>query len=162
MLCDNCKERDAVVHLTQIVESQVTQLHLCEKCAAARGVETTVAMPKHPLAGLLQSAQQQLPSAQQSDAVRCSFCSSSLRDFRSSGRLGCASCYGAFEASLRELLRRVHGASKHTGRVYEPPKPDLLQRASTLVELRDRLRRAIEQEQFELAADIRDRIRVLE
>ena len=119
-------------------------------------------MPKRPLAGLLQSAQHQLPAAQQNDSARCSFCSSSLRDFRSSGRLGCASCYSAFESSLRELLRRVHGASKHSGRVYEPPRPDLLQRASTLVELRDRLRRAIEQEQFELAADIRDRIRVLE
>lgn len=162
MLCDNCKERDAVVHLTQIEEGEVRQHHLCEKCAAARGVETTVAMPKHPLAGLLQSAQQQLPAAQQGDAVRCSFCSSSLRDFRASGRLGCARCYAAFEASLRELLRRVHGASKHTGRGYESPKPDLLQRASTLVELRDRLRRAIEQEQFEVAAEIRDRIRVLE
>lgn len=162
MLCDNCKERDAVVHLTRMKENQVKQVHLCEKCAAAEGVETTVSMPKHPLAGLLQSAQQQLPAAQQNDSARCSFCSSSLRDFRSSGRLGCASCYSAFEASLRELLRRVHGASKHSGRVYEPPRPDLLQRASTLVELRDRLRRAIEQEQFELAADIRDRIRVLE
>ena len=161
MLCDNCKERDAVVHLTQIVESAVTQLHLCEKCAAEKGVETTVAMPAHPLAGLLQSAQQQ-PTSAQGDAVRCAFCSSTLRDFRASGRLGCAHCYGAFETSLRELLRRVHGNSRHAGRRYEPPRPDLLERDSTLGELRDRLRRAIESEQFELAADLRDRIRVLE
>jgi len=161
MVCDSCKERDAVVHLTQIVENAVTQLHLCEKCAAEKGVETTVAMPKHPLAGLLQAAQQQAPVAH-GDAVRCTFCSATLRDFKASGRLGCAHCYGAFESSLRELLRRVHGNSRHVGRRYDPPSPDVLERETTLGELRDRLRRAIESEQFELAADLRDRIRVME
>jgi protein arginine kinase activator len=161
MVCDSCKERDAVVHLTQIVENAVTQLHLCEKCAAEKGVETTVAMPKHPLAGLLQAAQQQAPMSH-GDAVRCTFCSATLRDFKASGRLGCAHCYGAFESSLRELLRRVHGNSRHVGRRYDPPSPDVLERETTLGELRDRLRRAIESEQFELAADLRDRIRVME
>jgi protein arginine kinase activator len=161
MVCDSCKERDAVVHLTQIVENAVTQLHLCEKCAAEKGVETTVAMPKHPLAGLLQAAQQQVQVAQ-GDAVRCTFCSATLRDFKASGRLGCAHCYGAFESSLRELLRRVHGNSRHVGRRYEPPRPEAFERDTTLGELRDRLRRAIESEQFELAADLRDRIRVME
>jgi protein arginine kinase activator len=164
MLCDNCKERDAVVHLTQIVESAVTQLHLCEKCAAEKGVETTVAMPKHPLGDFLHAVQQQ-PSTAHSDAVRCTFCSISLRDFRASGRLGCAHCYGAFESSLRELLRRVHGASRHAGHRYEPPQPEAMTQppqATMLGELRDRLRAAIESEQFELAADLRDRIRVLE
>jgi len=161
MLCDNCKERDAVVHLTQIEEGTVKQRHLCEKCAAEQGVETTIAMPKHPLAGLLQAAQQQAQTVQ-GDAVRCTFCSATLRDFRASGRLGCAHCYGAFESSLRELLRRVHGNSRHAGRRYDPPRPELLQRDTTLGELRDKLRRAVESEQFELAADLRDRIRVIE
>ena len=161
MLCDNCRERDAVVHLTKIVENAVTLLHLCEKCAAEKGVETTISMPKHPLGDFLQAVQQQLSTAQV-DAVRCAFCATTLRDFRSSGRLGCAHCYGAFEQSLRELLRRVHGSPRHVGRVYEPPHPSEMQRATTLVELKDRLRRAIEREEFELAASIRDQIRVLE
>jgi protein arginine kinase activator len=85
-----------------------------------------------------------------------------LRDFRSTGRLGCAHCYSAFEASLRELLRRVHGNSRHEGRRYEPPRAELMERATTLGELKERLRHAIESEQFELAADLRDRIRVME
>ncbi len=161
MVCDNCKERDAVVQLVQVTEEGKRDLHLCEKCAAAKGVETTVSTPKTPLHDFLMAVQQQMGTAV-TDAVRCTFCSLSLREFRQTGRLGCAHCYAAFESSLRELLRRVHGASRHSGRVYEPPKPDLLQRASTIVELRDRLRRAIEQEQFETAADIRDRIRALE
>ena len=121
MVCDSCKERDAVVHLTQIVENAVTQLHLCEKCAAEKGVETTVAMPKHPLAGLLQAAQQAPLS--HGDAVRCTFCSATLRDFKASGRLGCAHCYGAFESSLRELLRRVHGTPGMPAGVTTRPAP---------------------------------------
>jgi protein arginine kinase activator len=161
MVCDGCKERDAVVHLTQIVESAVTQLHLCEKCAAERGVETTVATPKHPLGDFLQAVQQQMTSVK-TDAGRCTFCSSTLKDFRSSGRLGCAYCYKAFESSLRELLRRVHGNSKHAGRRYDAPQTQVVEEVTILGELRDRLRRAVESEQFELAADLRDRIKVLE
>ena len=60
MVCDNCHERDAVVNLTTIENNAVRQLHLCEQCAAERGVETTVATPKHPLGEFLQAVQQQL------------------------------------------------------------------------------------------------------
>lgn len=162
MLCEQCKERDASVQLTTIEQGQVNLLHLCERCAAERGVETTLAAsPKAPIGNFLQTVHQQLAATQQ-DAVRCSFCQTSLRDFRASGRLGCAHCYGAFETSLRELLRRVHGNSRHVGREYAPPRPESLEKATTLLELRDRLRRAIELEQFELAAALRDQIKVLE
>lgn len=161
MVCDQCRERDAVVHLTQIVDAAVTQVHLCEKCAAERGIETTIAMPKHPLGDFLQAVQQQalqLPG----DAARCAYCGTSLRDFRASGRLGCAHCYGAFEQSLRELLRRVHGGTRHEGWRYDVRDPDLMTRDFTLNELRQKLERAVSQEAFEMAATIRDQIRGLE
>jgi protein arginine kinase activator len=161
MLCDQCHERDAVLNLTQIVENAVTQLHLCEKCAAERGIETTVSMPTHPLGDFLQAAQQQalqLPG----DAARCAYCGTSLKDFRASGRLGCAHCYGAFEQSLRDLLRRVHGSARHAGRTYEVPNPALLERDVSLGALRAQLQKAIEREDFESAARLRDQIRTLE
>jgi len=63
---------------------------------------------------------------------------------------------------MRELLRRVHGSNRHIGKTYRPPQHEALERAAALGELRERLRRAIENEQFELAADLRDRIKVLE
>jgi protein arginine kinase activator len=161
MLCDNCGERDAAVHLTTIVNNEVKQQHLCERCAAERGVETTVSVPKHPLGALLQAAQQQLavPAA---ETGRCTFCGSTMNDFRTTGRWGCARCYTTFEASMRELLRRVHGNARHMGETYLPPQPELDEKATILGELKERLRRAIETEQFELAADLRDRIRVME
>ncbi|HEY3286599.1 MAG TPA: UvrB/UvrC motif-containing protein [Gemmatimonadaceae bacterium] len=160
MLCDQCKERDAVVHLTQIVNAEVTQLHLCEKCAAAKGIETTVAMPKHPLGDFLHAVQQQsAPSV--GDQARCAYCQTSLRDFRASGRLGCAQCYTAFEGALRELLRRVHGAARHRGREYDAPVAAGIV-GSELDSLRERLQRAVAAEEFELAAALRDQIRALE
>lgn len=160
MLCNECGEREGVVKVTKMENNSVTLEHLCEKCAAARGIETTVSMEKHPLSDFLSGVQQQ--AGGNADSARCTFCSTTLREFRSSGRLGCMHCYGTFELSLRELLRKIHGNSRHSGRRYEAPAPTLLEGASTLLELRERLRRAVETEQFELAASIRDKIRGLE
>jgi protein arginine kinase activator len=162
MMCDHCKERDAVVHLTTIVDGAVTQLHVCEKCAAAKGIETTVAMPKHPLGDFLHAVQQPGPVAV-GDQTRCAYCQTSLRDFRASGRLGCAHCYTAFEGALRELLRRVHGAAKHRGREYdEPEEAPVRGHAAELDSLRERLQQAVAAEEFEAAATLRDQIRALE
>jgi protein arginine kinase activator len=118
MLCDNCHQRDAVVNLTTIENNAVRQLHLCEQCAAERGVETSVATPKHPLGEFLQAVQQQSVPAS-ADAGKCPFCGLTMKDFRATGRMGCARCYVTFEPSMRELLRQVHGA-RATGRPYRP------------------------------------------
>jgi protein arginine kinase activator len=102
-----------------------------------------------------------MPAAK-GEPAQCSFCQATLADFRATGRLGCAHCYDAFESSLRDLLRRVHGNSRHIGRRYVAPLPSELPHVSSATELRDRLKRAIETEQFELAADIRDKLRGIE
>jgi protein arginine kinase activator len=160
MLCDVCGERDAVVKVTQVGEQGKTLVQLCERCAAERGVETTVSLSKNPLGEFLHDLQKQTATTPL-ETARCTFCSATLRDFRATGRLGCARCYTAFEPSLRDLLRRVHGSSRHIGRRYELPEIALTEEQSELHELRERLRRAIESEQFELAAELRDRIKVM-
>ena len=73
MVCDSCHERDAIVNLTSIENNVVRQLHLCEQCAAERGVETSVATPKHPLGQFLEAVQQQTVPASV-EAGKCSFC----------------------------------------------------------------------------------------
>src|SRR3954471_18916685 len=100
MLCDSCRERDAVVHLTTIENNAVHQLHLCERCAAERGVETTVAAPKHPLAEFLHQ-QVPLASVEAGLTTRCAFCNTTMSDFRATGRWGCARCYTNFESGIR-------------------------------------------------------------
>jgi protein arginine kinase activator len=160
MLCDVCGERDAVVKVTQVGEQGKTLVQMCERCAAERNIETTVSLSKNPLGEFLLDLQKQT-SPSPGDTARCSFCNATLRDFRATGRLGCAHCYTAFEPSLRDLLRRVHGSSKHLGRRYESPEIAMTEEQTELHELRERLRRAIEAEQFELAAELRDRIKVM-
>ncbi len=160
MMCDVCKENEHVVKLSKVDGDTHTYVHLCEKCAAAQGVEVTAT--SHPLGELLHAVQQQMIAAP-GETGRCNFCSATLKDFRATGRLGCARCYVAFESSLRDLLRRVHGNSRHAGRRYEPPVAvGMPEQLTILGELRQQLRRAIETEQFEEAAQLRDRIRVLE
>jgi len=165
MQCENCGERAAAIHLTQIVNNSVTTLHLCEVCAEEKGVKTDATLNKYPLSDLLASmgkgASAAVPTAD--EGLRCPACHASLQDFRDSGRLGCPACYDTFQRHLRDLLRRVHGSSHHVGEQYQslvveaPEAPD-----ATLEELRDKLRRAVEAEQFELAAELRDRIRGIE
>jgi protein arginine kinase activator len=164
MMCDNCRERDAVIAVTHVKNNVVSQLHLCEKCAAEQGVEMSfTSAPKHPLGEFLQAVHQQLaPVGGSADTAKCTFCGMTMADFKTAQRWGCARCYGQFEAAIRELLRRVHGNSRHVGRVYQLPESPELRQQAVLGELKERLRRAIEKEDFEAAAGLRDRIRVLE
>jgi protein arginine kinase activator len=160
MMCDVCKERESVVKLFTTAGDTQTQQNLCERCAAERGVEIS-STAKHPLGDFLQSVQLQLAVAP-SENGRCASCSSTLRDFRDTGRLGCAKCYISFETSLRGLLRKVHGNSVHVGHRYAAPQTDQPDDGVLLGELRDQLRSAIDNEEFERAAALRDKIWVLE
>lgn len=164
MQCDNCKQRDAVIHLTQVEHDSKVTLHLCEECARAKGVETGEAILKSPLGGFItamgKGATTVLPTP--SDGVRCPACGGTLRDFRETGRLGCAECYVTFDFHLRDLLRRLHGSSHHVGERYVRAGSGERDERQVLLELRDQLRRAVDNENFELAAELRDRIRVLE
>lgn len=162
MRCDHCHEREAVINLTQVEHDTKVTLHLCERCAAEKGVETGGALLKSPLGGFV-TALGKGPGALvplAAEGLRCSACGFTLRDFRESGRLGCAECYTAFGAQLRDLLRRLHGSSEHRGEHYAGGGADDPRRA--LLDLREELRRAVEAENFELAAELRDRIRTLE
>ena len=165
MSCEQCHEREAVIHLTQIVNEQVTTLHLCERCAAEKGVESPGSQPKTPLGTFLAAMGQELP--EQAPAPRtgdnCSRCGGTLQDFRESGRLGCPECYRTFEVALRDLLRRLHGSTHHMGERYadHEPAPSKAEQPHA-AELREQLRLAVETENFELAAELRDRLRVLE
>ena len=141
----------------------MTQLHLCEKCAAERGIETTGRRRPSTRSGTSSRpcSSRSLQPRRGGRARAARTAARSLTDFRASGRLGCAHCYGAFEAQLRDLLRRVHGTTQHVGRALRrSPNPALLGARRELgASCATQLRRAIESEEFELAAELRDQIR---
>lgn len=169
MQCDQCKEREAVVHLTQIVEEQVTTQHLCERCAAERGVESSTLVPKTPLGSFLAAMGKSPDARGAGTGSSCAGCGATLQDFRETGRLGCGECYATFGAELRDLLRRLHGSTTHVGDRYLAPgavtesEPDGDAAAiDPSAGLREQLREAIAAEDFERAAELRDRLRSLE
>ncbi|MGD8319940.1 MAG: UvrB/UvrC motif-containing protein [Gemmatimonadota bacterium] len=163
MVCDNCGDDEAVVHLTQIVNNEMSTFHLCEKCAAEKGLETQPGPAHVPLTDFLAQMGEGSKSGESVESgARCSFCGLTFGDFRETGRLGCPHCYATFEAPLRGLLRRIHGGTQHMGKVYLPPDPSATEMEKRLEGLRRKLERAVDAEDFERAARIRDEIRSME
>ena len=160
MLCDDCGENEAIMHLTSIESNEIKSSHLCEKCAARRGMEPAIGTGNLPLTDFL--AQMGRVGDASSVGSTCPYCGLKLEDFKKTGRLGCSHCYVAFEPHLRSLLRRLHGGTQHTGKVYLPPNPSVAEREERLAGLRRKLSKAVESEDFERAAEIRDQIRTLE
>lgn len=161
MVCDACKQQQATVHLTEIVNDQMTELHLCEGCANEKGSQVE---SHFGLADLLAGLADVGKTTEVEEAVStkaCPNCGMTYDDFRKVGRLGCAECYATFKRSLASLLKRIHGSPHHVGkspaRLVKPPTEKL-----ELAELKRKLERAIEMEEFEDAAQLRDQIREVE
>ena len=160
MVCELCKQAQATVHLTEIVNDQMTELHLCEACANQKGtqVESQFGLADL-LSGLADFGKTQEPEEVTTKA--CPSCGMTYDDFRKVGRLGCGECYTAFKRSLGSLLKRIHGSPIHIGK--SPVRTAKAPKVKTeLAELKRKLERAIEEEAFEDAARLRDQIRRLE
>ena len=160
MTCDICGKKEATVHLTEIVNDKVTKLHLCEECAKEKGAE----MEEHfglsdLLAGLADLGSGFEP--EMGEKVRCPACAFTYSDFKKVGRLGCGECYEAFKKQLAPLLKRIHSADRHVGKV-PLTVGKTVKDTRTLQELHLKMEKAIQFEEFEAAAKLRDQIKELE
>lgn len=162
MLCDHCDDREAMIHFTQIVNNEMTTVHLCESCAAEKGIEPVLTAGSSPLSDFLAQMGKGPAPEVTAGATQCAFCGTRMEDFRKTGRLGCSHCYVTFEPYLRTLLRRLHGGTQHVGKVYLPPDPSAAERQERIAGLKRKLDKAVASEDFERAAQIRDEIRTLE
>lgn len=167
MLCQQCQQRPATVYITKIVNNQKSQMNLCEECAREYqyqwgfGVQPNFSLPQF-LAGLLQHEPEIEPRAERAASLRrCDYCGLSYDEFRQTGQLGCNQCYENFRSRLEPLLRRIHGGSTHTGKVPRRGGGTLRLRHD-IDQLRGDLQVLIANEEFEKAAQVRDRIRELE
>lgn len=161
-LCTQCQQREAVIRLTQVHDDQVVTVRLCERCAAERGVETGVGLAETALGGFLATLGNVgavVGPAAAGDVEVCPGCGGTLDDFRATGRLGCASCWDAFPGALGPLVRRLHGATHHAGAGYVSPGRTPGDVVSERRRLEDQLALAVATENFELAAELRDRLR---
>ena len=104
MKCQDCKQKEATVHFTEIMDEQVVKLHLCPGCAQARGIGSGSAISVGDLAPEASSPGEGTGN----DEEPCPACGTTLKEFRKKGRLGCGRCYQAFEQALRPLLGALH------------------------------------------------------
>ena len=159
--CDRCGKNEASIHFTQIQNNETTTRHLCEGCAAALGLDPGAGATA-PLADFLAQMGKAMAGETVTTAGTCPACGLTLADFKRTGRLGGARCLSVFEPSLKGLLRKLHGGTQHVGKVYLPADPTAVDRSARVTSLRRSLQRAVDEEDFERAAALRDQIRRLE
>ncbi len=160
MTCNICGVNEATIHLTEIINSQMIEIHLCESCAQEKGTDFKTHFNFGDLlAGL--SDFDQGSEVETEHAVKCPDCGMTYEAFTKSGRLGCSGCYAALGKMLSPLIKRVQRSSVHVGK-----KPSRLtsnvRNTHDLGLLQDKLRNCVQDEQFEEAAKLRDQIRKIE
>lgn len=150
-----------MVRLTQVQGDQVMTIRLCERCAAERGVDTALGTGAGPLLAAFDNVGAVVGPPAVGDANVCPGCGATFEEFRTYGRLGCPACWDAFSGALGPLVRRLHGATHHTGIPYLPPGIPDGDSAALRERLERQLERAIATENFEHAAELRDQLRGL-
>lgn len=157
MLCEECGKNPATIHYTQVQNGVATQMHLCAACMAKhqKGLNTMSSLISSLLSGV--SGQKERP---EQEKLRCPTCGMEYERFRETGLLGCADCYKAFAAQLAPMLGRIHGRTQHVGHV-PPARSAHISAQRELEKLRREMDEAVAKEEFELAAQLRDRIRAM-
>jgi protein arginine kinase activator len=158
-LCQDCQKREATMHFTDIKDGKKTESHLCKQCAQKR--QKDMAFPTSILSAIVQGGGAAAAKSE-SEAVPafCPSCGLAYSDFKAKGRLGCPSCYDAFAPVLVPLLEKVHGAAAHAGKAPSGRRR-VIESRKEIEELEARLAAAVEAEDYEAAAELRDTIRQL-
>lgn len=170
MECQECNQRPASLHFAQVVNGNKTEIHLCEVCAKEKGYMTypEEGFSLHSLlTGLFNFdtssiGTQNTTSNPQIKELQCPKCEMTFTEFKRVGKFGCAACYHTFSNRLDSVFRRVHsGNTRHYGKIPKRQGGNLHTRKQ-LDAYKTKLTSLIENEAFEEAAQIRDKIRELE
>lgn len=159
-MCSICKVKPATVFFTNVdQDNKFVNLNLCDECYKAKGFtdSPTFAMADQ-LLGL--GAAQELEAAAAGAELKCLRCGFSQADFKKSGRLGCPECYRTFAEGLSGLLKSMHKGTRHIGKAPEALR-QTRENVDRLKSLQKKLARAIEDENYESAAALRDEIKTL-
>lgn len=164
MRCQICKKNEATIHLTEITDGVRTEMHLCELCAQEQDIAVKSQIPLNELLSNLLAAQ---PADEEllgdSDKkLSCPHCGTTLEQFRREGVLGCPNDYEVFEKLLLPLIEKAHdGKTTHCGKIPSKIPTDTKKKVE-LATLRQQLEAAVQSEDYELAAKLRDKINQLE
>jgi len=160
MKCEKCGKYEATTHIRSVINGVVREYNLCSECAANEGYSSAT---HNSLAGMLASMFNEfVPGGIAENTVRCPVCGAAFSDIAKSGKVGCADCYKTFQSDLLPYLKRVHGSTKHTGKVPVSAPIVVVETGETVDSLRMELNRLVSEEKYEEAAIIRDKIKKLE
>ncbi len=158
MLCENCKKNMATTHIRTVINGVVIEKNLCGYCAAKGGYSKFV---NNSFASMLASMFGDELATGNIRESRCSCCNTRFSDIAETGKMGCSECYKAFRDKLIPYLKRVHGTTEHIGKRVSNSSSAL-----TVQDKKESLRRemleAVQAEEFEKAAKLRDEIRKIE
>lgn len=169
MLCQNCSKREATTHIKRVVNGEATEAHLCRECAAKLGYDNFFDNFSLNLPDIFSSFFGDSARALAgSKTDRCAKCGCSFDDIVKTGMVGCADCYDKFFDKLLPSIQRIHGRTRHVGSVpvtvtEENPqtesKPETAK--DKIAALEAEMKKAIEAQNFEQAAVLRDKIKEL-
>jgi len=161
MNCDICSKKKATVHLTEIIDGQMTEMHLCEECARQKSVQMEQQFGLADLLAGLGGFSKQVKEEEKIN-LQCDNCTMTYDDFRKFGRLGCSKCYESFEKHLSTLLKKIHGSNQHLGKTPKKIPQSQRKKLENIQDFKHQLNHAIKVEDFEEAAILRDKIRGME
>jgi protein arginine kinase activator len=165
MQCEKCNKHRATVHLTEITEGKRSEIHLCEACAQQEGVVAKAQPQLSELLNALLSSQTETgetATLKVSDKLACPHCGTTFKQFREEYLLGCPYDYEVFGEPIKAIIEKNQaGATKHCGKVPSRGHAGAKKQAE-LMGLRNRLEKAVKEEDYESAAKLRDRIKQLE
>ena len=159
--CSICKEKPATLFLTKIsADNKKQNLDLCDTCAKTKGLDDDQTAFLVPDADIMLGlgAAQEITQTTGGVELKCPRCGFSQADFKKSGRLGCPECYQVFAEGLEGLLKTMHKGTRHTGKAPEALRHSR-DHAERLKLLQKKLAKAIESEDFEQAAKLRDELK---
>ncbi len=166
MLCQSCGKKPATTHIKAVVNGKLTEVHLCDDCARERGYGNWFSQWDMDLGKMLGGLMENRPTE---NVLRCKKCGMSFEEFARTGKVGCAECYQTFRKQLLPIIERIHGAARHRGKIpggaalkVGEQNNKIVPAPSEIEAKRKELQKAIENQEFERAAVLRDQIKEME
>lgn len=155
-LCEICKQKEATVYFTQIINGEKTEMSICSQCAGKNSIKIDMSSLLSGILGFNQKPHE-LPE----NIIKCDQCAMTTEEFNNTGRMGCPRCYEVFFEPMQDLLTRIHGNTRHRGKMPKEVERHLTSEEQ-ISQLKNELQECINSEAYERAAEIRDKIKYIE
>jgi len=158
MLCDRCHKNKATVHFTRIINGKKIEMHLCKDCAR----ENAGINPEFSIENFLSDMFGEFSLKEPDEEYKCPDCGMTYEQFKRYGKFGCSECITAFKDEIEPLIQNIHGHRRHKGKYPRQKSFEESKELSEIEILRKELQVAIKVENYEKAAELRDKIKALE